>query len=423
MRLRQTQSTGVKTKLSSTLRSWLPILQSGLEELEELLRNYEQENPYMQVRSGFEAQGSACEAPRKPGPLLQERERSSRTETIEALTTHEKSLYETLHEQINAPLFPTPDSEAAAYAIVEEIDNEGYFRGDVDAIARKLGTTPERVEAVRKRFAYLTPSGVGARDVPEAMLFQLRQSNLEEPLYSFVETLLNHFDEMGSFRNEPLYEEAIAAIRRFHNPPAIDFLEASPPAVADLVIIRHEGRIEVRINDDFYPDIEIENPGIDHRFVKKKIKEARDLIDALQMRRATLYKIGLTIVEFQYEFFQGGEIRPMKLKDIAEEFDHNPSTISRAIANKYLMCDRGIFPMKAFFTAGLDNEVSNASIKKFIADAIASEDREKPLSDQKLLEMVEERFGVKMVRRTITKYRKQMQIGGSSERRRFYRLA
>jgi RNA polymerase sigma-54 factor len=129
------------------------------------------------------------------------------------------------------------------------------------------------------------------------------------------------------------------------------------------------------------------------------------------------------IVEFQYDFFQGGDIRPMKLKDIAEEFDHNPSTISRAIANKYLMCDRGIFPMKAFFTAGLDEEVSNASIKKFIAEAIAKEDRDKPLSDQKLLEMVEEKFGVKMVRRTITKYRKQMQIGGSSERKRFYQLA
>ncbi len=141
------------------------------------------------------------------------------------------------------------------------------------------------------------------------------------------------------------------------------------------------------------------------------------------MRKATLYKIGLMIVEFQYEFFQGGDIRPMKLKDIAEEFEHNPSTISRAIANKYLMCDRGIFPMKAFFTSGLDEDVSNASIKKFIADVIAQEDRNKPLSDQKLLEMIEEKFGVKMVRRTVTKYRKQMQIGGSSERKRFYQLA
>ncbi|WP_353662422.1 RNA polymerase factor sigma-54 [Hydrogenimonas sp. SS33] len=423
MRLRQTQRSGLKTKLSSTLRSWLPILQAGLDELEEQLRAYEAENPYMQVRSGFESAVSPHSPPPKTQPTRFDGERSSRSDTIEALTLHEKSLYEVLGEQVNAPLFPTPRSEAAAYAIIERLDHEGYFDGEIAEVAESAGMSPEEAERIRQRFAYLEPAGVGARDPAEAMRFQLRQSGLEEPLYSFVETLLDHFDSLATFRKEPLYEEAMAAIRRFRVPPAIDFLEEFPAAVPDLVITRHREGIEVYINDDYYPDIEIETPDIDHRYVKKKIKEARDLIDALNMRKATLYKIGLMIVEFQYDFFQGGDIRPMTLKDIADEFDHNPSTISRAIANKYLMCDRGIFPMKAFFTQGLDEEVSNASIKEFIADAIAQEDREKPLSDQKLLEMVEAKFGVKMVRRTITKYRKQMRIGGSSERKRFYRLA
>ncbi|WP_456451839.1 RNA polymerase factor sigma-54 [Hydrogenimonas sp.] len=419
MALRQRQSVQTKARLSTTLRSWLPILQSGLEELEEQLKAYEAENPYMEVRSGFETQFAASLSKR----AAPSGEKSSRTEAIEALTLHESSLYERLHEQINAPLFPTPKSEEIAYAIVREISHEGYFEGDVEEIARLTGTTPEKVEAIRLRFAYLEPSGVGAKDAAEAMLFQLYQAEVEEPLYSLVERMLRNFDAIGSFKGEPLYDDAIAVIRRFKNPPALETMENSPEIVPDLVIVRNAQGIEVRINDDFYPDILIRDADIDHRFVKKKVREARDLIDALQMRKATLYKIGLMIVEFQYDFFQGGDIRPMKLKDIAEEFDHNPSTISRAIANKYLMCDRGIFPMKAFFTAGLDEEVSNASIKKFIAEAIAAEDRAKPLSDQKLLEMVEAKFGVKMVRRTITKYRKQMQIGGSSERKRFYQLA
>ncbi|WP_457597260.1 RNA polymerase factor sigma-54 [Hydrogenimonas sp.] len=414
MALRQRPGVQAKTRLSTTLRSWLPILQAGLDELEERLREVEAENPYMEVRSGFEAPFHDRRG---------EREANSRSDAIEALTIQEDSLYETLHRQITAPLFPTPKSEAIAYAIVREISAEGYFEGDCEAIAKQLGTTPEKVEAVRHRFAYLDPPGVGARDAAEAMRFQLYQADVPEPLHSMVEKMLEAFDEIGRFRGEPLYDEAIGVIRRFRVPPALETMEDSPQAVPDLLILRTDEGIEVRINDERYPDIEIREADLDHRFVKKKIKEARDLIDALKMRKATLYKIGLMIVEFQYDFFQGGDIRPMKLKDIAEEFDHNPSTISRAIANKYLMCDRGIFPMKVFFATGLDEEVSNAAIKKFIAEAIAQEDRAKPLSDQKLVEMVQERFGVKLVRRTITKYRKQMDIGGSSERKRFYRLA
>ncbi len=419
MKLRQNQSLQLKTKLSSTLRSWLPILQSGIEELEERLKEYEKENPYMQVRSGFEEQFGSASAV-KP---VRRGEHSSSSEVIEALTLHNKSLYEVLVEQINAPLFPTPLSEKIAYAVIEEINSEGYFEGDVHYIAARLGVEPSAVEKIRERFAYLKPSGVGAKDTAEAMLFQLRQSDVEEPIYSLAAKMLENFDSIGSFKSEDGYDKALGVIRTFKNPPALEYMEASRQIIPDLVIVQSEEGIEVRINDTFYPDIIIEQSDEDHSFVRKKVKEARDLIDALHMRRATLYKIGLMIVEFQYEFFQGGDIRPMKLKDIAEEFDHNPSTISRAIANKYLMCDRGIFPMKAFFAAAVDEDVSNSAIKQFIAESIAAEDRSKPLSDNKLLEMIERKFGVKMVRRTVTKYRKQMQIGGSSERKRFYRLA
>ncbi|WP_456449491.1 RNA polymerase factor sigma-54 [Hydrogenimonas sp.] len=418
MKLRQRQSAGLKTKLSGTLHSWLPILQSGLDELEELLRKHALENPYMEIRSGYEERyaspSSGWERFGKRGGD------SSRTETIEAMAVAEKSLYDILHEQIGAPLFPTPRSEAIAYEIVREISHEGYFEGDVKAIAEKTGVDAEEVEKIRSRFAFLDPPGVGALDVAEAMIFQLLQSDLEEPLHSRVMHVLEDFRRTGRLKLEGEPPEVLATIRRFRNPPALETLEASPPVVPDLVVSTTERGIEVAINDDFYPDISVREPDLDHRYVRRKIKEARDLIDALRMRRATLYKVGLMIVEFQYDFFQGGEMRPMTLKDIAEEFDHNPSTISRAIANKYLMCDRGIFPMKSFFTAGVSEEVSNAAIKRFIAETIASEDRKKPFSDQKLLEMIEEKFGVKMVRRTVTKYRKQMQIGGSSERRKLY---
>jgi len=140
------------------------------------------------------------------------------------------------------------------------------------------------------------------------------------------------------------------------------------------------------------------------------------------MRKATLYKVGLMIVEYQYDFFLGGNIKPLTLKTLADEFGHNPSTISRAIANKYIACDRGMFAMKDFFTTAIDEEISNASIKDYLVELIKNEPREKPFSDMKLVEMIQEKFKVKMVRRTITKYRKQLNIAGSSERKKLYKL-
>ncbi|MCI5787190.1 MAG: RNA polymerase factor sigma-54, partial [Helicobacter trogontum] len=161
-----------------------------------------------------------------------------------------------------------------------------------------------------------------------------------------------------------------------------------------------------------------ENP-----YFKTKLKEARDLVDALDMRKATIRKIGLMIIEYQYDFFMGGEIKPMKLKDLADEFGHSPSTISRAIANKFLECNRGIFPIKSFFTTAVDGDTSNASIKDFLLELIRNEDKKKPLSDIKILELIEKKFELKMVRRTITKYRKQLGILGSSQRKRMYAIS
>jgi RNA polymerase sigma-54 factor len=140
------------------------------------------------------------------------------------------------------------------------------------------------------------------------------------------------------------------------------------------------------------------------------------------MRKATLYKVGLMIVEYQYDFFTGGQIMPLTLKTLADEFGHNPSTISRAIANKYIACDRGILAMKEFFTTAIDDDVSNAAIKDYLVGLVKEESHAKPLSDMKLLELIQDKFKVKMVRRTIAKYRKQLNIAGSSERKKLYQL-
>ena len=182
--------------------------------------------------------------------------------------------------------------------------------------------------------------------------------------------------------------------------------------------------ISVQINDDYYPEISIDTEGLDEKeaFVSSRVKEASELIDALEMRKATLYKIGLMIVEYQYDYFLGGDIKPMKLKDLADELGRNPSTISRAIANKYLSSPRGTVALKNFFATGFDEETSNAAIKEFLLELIKNEDRKKPLSDLKIQELIQAKFNIQIVRRTITKYRKILNIGSSSQRKKIYQI-
>ena len=192
----------------------------------------------------------------------------------------------------------------------------------------------------------------------------------------------------------------------------------------DIFVLSTSSGISVQINDDYYPEISIDTEGLDEKeaFVSSRIKEASELIDALEMRKATLYKIGLMIVEYQYDYFLGGDIKPMKLKDLADELGRNPSTISRAIANKYLSSPRGTVALKNFFATGFDEETSSAAIKEFLLELIKNEDHKKPLSDLKIQELIQAKFNIQIVRRTITKYRKILNIGSSSQRKKIYQI-
>lgn len=420
MKLRVNQSQ--KQKLSSTLRSWLPILQSDLDSLPEVLEPFVQANPFIQVRAGNEK----TEKNFGGKNFFQELSKNSVSSTIEALSIGEKSLFEVLYEQINPPLFPTEKSQKIAYEIVSYINQEGYFDEiGFSEIPQKLDVDVAHIEKIRQRFAYLEPVGVGAKNLQEAFLFQLDEiEGLDNDLYQFLITLIENFENIENYSNKPLFGDALKIIKKFKNPPAIEYLEDETQIVPDIFVYDSKGMIEVALNDAYYPEILIDTEGLDDKseFVSSKIKDAKDLVDALEMRKATLYKIGLMIVEYQYDFFFGKAIKPMKLKDLATDLQRNPSTISRAIAGKYLSCSRGLIPLKQFFATAVDEDISNSAIKEYMRELVKYEDRSKPLSDIKLLEAIETKFSIKMVRRTITKYRKQFNIAGSSERKKLYAL-
>lgn len=418
--LRVKTSVELKNKLSNTLRNWLPILQSSLSDLGEAMAPFVEGNPLIDVKSGYEESFEA----RIPKKIQFGYVQNSHSEAIEALTIQHKSLYEVLEEQIDTSLFPTPISRLIATHIIENLDEGGYYEGESESFCAQNGITIEQFEKIRLRFIHVEPVGIGARNVSESFLFQLDSSSISDSGYALASEMINHLDELGRYRKEPFFDEAMRVIGSFKNPPAIDYMEDSQQVIPDLMIYTdQEAGIEVKLNDQYYPAISIDSAyGVDHTFVRDKLKEAKSLVDALEMRKATLYKVGLMIVEYQYDFFTGGAIKPLTLKTLADEFGHNPSTISRAIANKYIACNRGIYPMKDFFTTAIDEDVSNAAIKEYVSELVKNESHKKPLSDMKLLEMIQDKFKITMVRRTIAKYRKQLNIAGSSERKQLYLL-
>ncbi|AQW81206.1 RNA polymerase sigma54 factor [Campylobacter pinnipediorum subsp. pinnipediorum] len=410
--LRQKTSITTKNKLNHTLRSWLGILQSGLDELKETLEPFAEKNPFITIEQN-------PKPPKKD--FFKQIYSNSATDNIEALTINKDSLYDVLSSQINPPLFPTKKSQNIAYKIIQCINSEGYFEYDKDIFNVE---SIDDIEKIRGRFAYLEPIGVGARDLKESFMFQLEAINTDDEIYKIAKNIILNFDNLQSLTKTKNYEKAISIIKKFKNPPAIEYIQDDISIFADIFIDTSDNNINVSLNSDQYPNIVLDVDGLNEKddFVASKIKEAKELIDALELRKSTLYKIGLMIVEYQYDFFFGGDIKPMKLKDIADDLDRNPSTISRAISNKYLQCSRGLIPLKNFFATALDDDVSNATIKSYVLNLVKNENKSKPLSDLKILELIQDEFKVKMVRRTITKYRKALNIASSSERKRIYAI-
>lgn len=404
-----------KTKLSQTLRSWLPILQASIEDLKENLDEISAQNPFVSVKENIQTQ--------ERGKSYYDSfyKNHSTSNIVEAKSIAKKSVYDFLSEQIIPPLFPTAKSQELAFKIIECLDSNGYFEFDEEYLS---SYNKEELERIRQRFKYLEPVGVGAKDYKEAFLFALENLELDDELYDFCKMLVLDFENIQNYTKEKLYKKAIDELKKISIPPFLEYFEDSRVVVPDIFIFRENGEIKVKINDEYYPEISLEIDGQDDEFLNHYIKEAKNLVDALAMRKATLYKIGLMIVEYQYDFFLGKGIKPMTLKDLAGDLERNASTISRAIANKYLSCERGVIALREFFTFALDEEgeTSNTSVKEFVTNLVKNENPKKPLSDTKILELIQDEFKIQLGRRTIAKYRKQLKIAGSTDRKKLYEL-
>ena len=255
----------------------------------------------------------------------------------------------------------------------------------------------------------------------ESFLFQIEHFEIEDKLYRFLTEIIEHFEYIENYQNEALFKEALNIIKQLNVIPAMKYID-SEYIIPDIIVLNKDGNLDIKLNDDYYPAIEIKESKNLDEFAKIKLREAKSLIEALELRKSTLYKIAIMIVELQYDFFMGGVMKPMKLQDVADELGYAQSTISRAISNKYILCDKGLVPIKYFFSKALDENTSNREIKNYIQEVIKKENKEKPLNDEKITELVKDKFKIQIVRRTISKYREEIGIATSRQRKRDYKL-
>ncbi len=366
-----------------------------------------------------------------------------RNAKVESLTEH-------LEWQINMSILNEKD-KAIGLAIIDAIDKDGYLTASFEEILQTLvmdsdlEVDDDEIEAVLGHVHSLDPAGVGARDLRECLLLQLRELDkgtawLEEAtkLVSEHLDLLASHDYTQLRKSMKLDTEALLQVEMLiqsMNPrPGSHLAESDTEyVVPDVYVRKHKGVWQVELNPDAVPSLRVNSlySGMikradnspDNASLKAHLQEARWFIKSLQSRSETLLKVATNIVERQRAFLEYGEeaMKPLVLHDIAEALSMHESTISRVTTRKYMHTPRGIFELKYFFSSHVSTtmggECSSTAIRAVIKKLIAEENATKPLSDSKVANLLVEK-GIKVARRTVAKYRESMSIPPSNERKR-----
>ena len=330
-------------------------------------------------------------------------------------------------------------------AIIDAINDDGYFTASLDDIASvvstEFATTPDEILDALARVQGLDPVGVGARDLSECIRLQLSQLSPDTPGLELAMTIAaEHLDQVAgraypemkrSLRaSDDDLHEALSLVRGCNPRPGQTVSPAAAEYVIPDVFVRKvDGRWQVEISPTGVPRLSVNQQyakllrgSSDHAVLRSQLQEARWLIRSLEIRNDTLMKVASSIVARQTEFLEHGDeaMKPMVLRDIAEEIGMHESTISRVTTNKYMHTPRGVFEFKYFFSSHLSTaggtDQSSTSVRAKIRKFIAAEDPAKPLSDSKIANLLKDE-GIKVARRTVAKYRESMNIASSSERR------
>ena len=330
-------------------------------------------------------------------------------------------------------------------AIIGNLGSSGYLQASLEDIAALSSSTPEEAETVLKAIQRFDPVGVACRTPQECLLVQLRVLKYDrDPV--LVALVTDHLEDLEAKRYKPILrkfkltpddlKEYLDVIQTLDPMPGASFGGGEPTYVSpDVFVYKLDDEFVIALNDDGLPQLHLSSvyedslqaaKDTDKEYFQEKMRSAAWLIKSLYQRQRTLYKVMESIVRFQREFFLHGvsHLKPLILKDIADDISMHESTVSRITSNKYAATPYGIFELKFFFNSALSledgTEVGSESVKALIKKYIAAEDPKDPLSDERIGELLKEDLKVNIARRTVAKYRTALDIPSSSKRRAFF---
>jgi RNA polymerase sigma-54 factor len=483
LEIRQTLKLAQQLVMTPQLQQAIKLLQLSRVELEEMVTKELQENPALEEGASEETENSEqprSEAPGEPvnemAELVVNREPSTvdKIGTLdwqEYLDTHSNSMHgsltaEAVSEDGDGPpswensltkkisledhliwqlrLSKINEKESAiGLYVIQNLDENGYLTLSVDEVCGATETTPAEVEAVLRRIQFFDPVGVAARDLRECLLIQLENAQLSGTLGARI--VADYLSFLESKRYEKLAKDLGVSIDEIAEAAhLIASLEPKPSrgyeqdevrtVLPDVFVEKIDGEYLIYLNDDGVPRLRVSSlyrrmAGQEgaaeeqaRQYLQEKVRAATWLIKSIQQRQQTLFRVTQSIFKFQHEFLDHGvsQLKPMVLRDVAEDIHMHESTVSRATANKYVHTPQGLFELKFFFQSGLKGgngeDVASESVKEKIRSIIAGEDPRKPYSDQHIAATLST-DSIDIARRTVAKYREAMGILPSSKRR------
>ena len=447
--------TTLRQVLAPQLIQSLKLLQMPILKLEQLIRHELATNPLLEEVEPVEEQDDQNTSTeetkaetdhqqekidwddyfRDEGDHYVKRERQNEEEKLEKTPISEETLYGHLLDQLHLSRLSPEDTAIGEY-IIGNIDGNGFLVCSVEEIASAIGITPEKVSQILTLIQTFDPTGVGARDLRESLMLQLKERGFEDSLaYRIVKDHLTDLEKKSFTQLSKTmgvdFEEVQAAmdfIKQLNPRPAIgSFTPAASPVVPDLIVEQVGEEFAVFHNDKNVPHLRVNQTyrellkkgnlqtGETKSYLVEKLEKARWLMNAINQRRNTMIKVMEKIVEEQKEFFEHGVsfLRPLTMESIAEKVEMNVATISRVSNGKYVQTPQGVFEIKYFFNTGVatDNgeDMSKRNVKQLISDFIKNEDPASPLSDQQIFTLLK-KTGLNIARRTVSKYREELKI-------------
>lgn len=454
----------------------MQILQLSALELSERIEQELTENPFLEIKEAGEGEGGEGaeggeggegvspelgvaldgmvdtlagrgERDLAPRQRVSSEESDKKQEAMNNTPSQYHSLGDALLDQIALSDFDER-RRSIAELLVYSLDQRGYLPEPLEKLIESSdieGLTVEELTVVLAELRIATHPALGARDLRECLLLQLEPLGLDSPL---LRTLIaDHLEDITTNRLPHVarvtghslddIKLAIEALRMLDPSPGRDYGQSPAETIhPDVVVEEVDGRYEVRLTRQGLPDLTL-SPAYKEllrraggaesakKWVKQKLENARWFIEAVQQRQSTLLRISRAVFERQQEFLDKGikALAPLRMLEIADATSVHISTVSRAVAGKYVQTPHGIIRLRDFFSGGTQNSsgdnVSQASIKQRIKELVEKEDTKDPLSDDKLAELLEQKEGIKIARRTITKYRKALGIASSTQRKVF----